>query len=94
MDHTLGEWRNLSKDVVSGRFGVQLPTTVVGDDDTIHSLFDGIINILLGGDCNRNMIRLVCRIVYMERVCVFLHGVTVLLSSRARGRLSGFESKK
>jgi len=93
MDLTLGEWRNLSKDVDSSRCGVQLPTTVVGDDDTIHSLFDGSINILLGGDCSRNMIRSVCEIVYMMKVDVVLHGEAGLLLPRARG-LSGFESKE
>lgn len=73
MDLTIGKWRNLLKDVDSGRCGVQLPTTVVGDNDTIHSLFDGIIKILFRGDCNRNMIRSLCEIVYKMRVDVFLY---------------------
>lgn len=38
---------------------------MVGDDDTIHSIFDGILNILFGGDYSQNMILSVCGTVYM-----------------------------
>lgn len=66
---------------------------MVRDDDAIHAMFNGILNVLFGGDCSRNMIRLVCGIVFMIKVDVFLHSETDLLSPRARG-LSGFEPKE
>jgi hypothetical protein len=64
---------------------------VVGDDDAIYAILDGIFNILFGGDCNRNMIWSVYGIVFMIGVDVDRQGGTDLLSPRARG-LSGFES--
>lgn len=64
---------------------------MVGDDDAIYTMLDGILNIFFGGDCSRNMIWSVYGIVCMARADVVLRGGTDLLSPRARDR-SGFES--
>lgn len=64
---------------------------MVGDDNAIHAMLDGILNIFCGGNCSRNMILLVYGIECIISVDVVFQSETDLLSPRARD-LSGFES--